>query len=508
MFMRLICSIFFAAFTSSLVSAQVIHPGQLVTPFGDGDGIKRIDFNDLTGAAFDSARAVVLITNNFGVTQKILIAGIAGGNRVGIVQLNANGSGDNAFGNNGRALSTRTNVKDFAGMVRMPNGDIVIGYADEYLGPNDGKDFFIEVFSANGQPKNIGGPEVFNQQYVDLSTDQSTGSNDCNLAWRENTARSLIATTEGNVLVVGEQMSYFANGDAFSLFHAFAEFNSSSYAPARAAWGQESQCRSAGGGAALTTSGITDAVSAGGNSIHVSGSGRLVAGGERVGIQQNILLGQGGGIYSSYMPSGFWSNAESAFHRIRLDPNNASTLLLYGDRESGSFGDGQLLRPLVGRSTGNTLTPLFFRAGGNAQSATVSIRDGNGIYGSDQFWVVGGAAECSVANNCARNWNSIVVGVSTGAALFDTYLPDQNFAGSGWLRLNIPNYSGDPTTNSFAWKGALQQPSSSFVPTELFVVGEFAFDAASNDYDWFVAKIRVTDSTLAPISLLFRDSFE
>lgn len=499
---------------SPLALTQGTQPGDLVTGFGDGDGYKRIDFNDISGGVFDSARALVLIKTPLGALQKILVAGPAGGRRVGIVQLNANGSSDITFGDNGRALSTRTNVARFAGMVRMPNGDIVIGYSDDYVGSSDGKDFFIEVFTASGQPKNIGGPESPNQQYVDLSTDATIGAGRCDEVYLDAQARAVTITGEGNVLVAGIQHNSL-NSQQF----AFAEFSPTTYAPARNSWGVQPSCQSAGGAVGFTSFGegaglaelqaVHDVVGAGGNSVHVAGVGIAFPSGDQIGAQANYLLGNTSGAFSSAVPTGFWTNANSSFNRIRLDAIDNGRLLLFGERENGSFGSGVRLSPLVGSSQGTTLTPYFFLPEGLAAGTTMTLNDGARLPDSEQFWVLGSAVSCNVGNNCVRDWNSWSVGVSSGGTLFNAYLPDTRFGGSGWIRNNVPNYNGFPTGGSFGWRAELVRPSAATLPTDLFVVGEFAYDGTVNDYDWFIAKVRMFNSeAVGPIDNVFRNGFE
>ena len=502
------------ALTTSTIVAQSVQPGDLVTGFGDGDGYKRIDFNDISGGVFDSARALVLIKSPLGQVQKILVAGPAGGHRVGIVQLTANGAVDSSFGVAGRALSTRTNVARFAGMLRMTNGDIVVGYSDDYIGANDGKDFFIEVFTAEGQPKNIGGSEVANQQYADLSTDADTLDGRCDEVYLEAEARALTLSGEGNMVISGWQ-AVDGGGRTF----AFAEFHPTTYAPARGAWGWQPQCRSAGAGMLYSSFGegarfaelvtVNDVVADTGNSVHVAGVGLEFGTGDMIGAQAHYHLGVDSGTGSSAMPIGFWSSANSSFNRIRVDAIDAGRLLLFGERENGSFGSGIRLSPVVGRSQGNTLTPFYFLSEGQAVGTTMTLSDGARLTGSEQFWVVGSATDCSVGNNCPRSWDSWTVGVSSGATLFNAYLPDTRFGVSGWVRKNVPNYDLTPTGGSFAWRAELDRPSSSLLPTELYVVGEFAYDGAINDYDWFVAKLRLFNSeAVQPVVTIFHDGFE
>jgi hypothetical protein len=502
------------ALAASTVAAQGTQPGELVAGFGDGDGYKRIDFNDISGGVFDSARALVLIKSPLGVLQKILVAGPAGGRRVGIVQLNANGSADTAFGNGGRALSTRTNVARFAGMVRMPNGDIVIGYSDDYTGQNDSKDFFIEVFTAQGQPRNIGGPEVGNQQYADLSTDAMALSGRCDQAYLQAEARAVALTGEGNIVVTGSQ----STDDGARVF-AFAEFQPSTYGPARAAWGFQPQCRSTGAASLYSSFGegarlaslasVNDIVANAGNSVHLAGAGVEFGGTETIGAQAHYRLGVDSGNDSSAVPSGFWANANSSLNRMRIDAIDAGRLLLFGERENGTFGSGIRLSPLVGRSQGTTLTPFFFLPEGQAAGTTMTLGDGERLAGSEQFWVLGSATACSVGNNCPRSWDSWTVGVSTGATLFNTYLPDTRFGTNGWVRNNVPNYDATPTGGSFGWRAELVRPTSSLLPSDLYVVGEFAYNGAINDYDWFVAKLRLFNSeAVQPVDAIFRDGYE
>lgn len=501
------------ALATVTAGAQALQPGDLVTGFGDGDGYKRIDFNDISGGVFDSARALVLIKSPLGQVQKILVAGPAGGHRVGIAQLSSNGAADLSFGTGGRALSTRTNVARFAGLLRMPNGDIVIGYSDEYGGQNDSKDFFIEVFTADGQPKNIGGPEVANQQYVDLSTDADFFGGRCDEAYLAAEARAVTLSAEGNVVISGWQA---VSGGARAF--AFAEFLPTNYAPARGAWGWEAQCRSAGAATLYTSFGegarlaelltVNDMAADSSNSVHVAGIGMDI-GGSTIGAQAHYRLGVDTGNESSAMPTGFWSNANSSFNRVRVDAIDTSRLLLFGERENGSFGSGIRLSPVVGRSQGTTLTPFYFLPEGQTAGTTMVLSDGARLPGSEQFWVLGSATACSVGNDCPRSWDSWTVGVSSGATLFNAYLPDTRFGVDGWVRKNVPNYDLTPTGGSYAWRAELDRPSSSLLPTELYVVGEFAYDGAINDYDWFVAKLRLFNSeAVLPVAAIFRDGFE
>ncbi len=495
------------------------QPGDLVPGFGDGDGYKRIDFTDIAGpGSYDSGRSIVLIRSPLGVVQKILVAGIAGGNRFGIVQLNANGSGDQTFGSGGRALSTRTNVRDFAGMVRMPNGDIVVGYSDDYSGTNDSKDFFIEVFTAAGQPKAIGGPEVANQQYVDLSTSNPTDLGICNNVFRNAEATAMTVTEQGNVLIVGEQALTF-NGNAVDKI-AFAEFSAGTYAPARPAWGFRQECRTAGAGLGDPTYGAQifgharDVWAGAGGSVHVSGRrlSRPTGPAFKSASQTNVVLGADNGLFSTWLPSGFWEDAESSVNRIMLDPTGPGILLMFGERAGAAVGGGFRFEPLVALSQGQgpVMFPRLFLQQGPAAAATVALRDGARFPNSSQFWVLGSAAACEAGNNCARNYDSWVAGVSTGVSNTLTYESDLRFGDMGWVRKNVPGYDQvTPTTRSFAWRAALSRPTSALLATDLYVVGDFAFDQASGDYDWFVAKLRIFNSeAIGPIDALFADGFE
>ena len=123
--------------------------------------------------------------------------------------------------------------------------------------------------------------------------------------------------------------------------------------------------------------------------------------------------------------------------------------------------------------------------------------------------MIGSANLCTVANNCTREFNSLVVGLSTGATLFDTYLPDNRFAGTGWIRLNIPNYNGFPTLRSSASRAAFADAFLATQATDMYVFGDFAFDDAGTDHDWYVAKIRIANGlSFIDVDPVFRNGFE
>jgi hypothetical protein len=186
--------------------AQGVQPGQLVTGWGDGDGIKRIDFNDISGGVNDGAGAVILAKTPLGAVQNVLVAGVVGGRRIGIAKLRANGTADTSFGVGGRAISIGGNVDQFAGMVRMPNGDLVIGYSDTHPNADDPVDFIVEVFDGNGQPRAIGGNLGAKRRGVDFSlAGQSfAGTGEpCNLFFEDAHATSLSITQQGNILMGG-----------------------------------------------------------------------------------------------------------------------------------------------------------------------------------------------------------------------------------------------------------------------------------------------------------------
>jgi hypothetical protein len=42
----------------------------------------------------------------------------------------------------------------------------------------------------------------------------------------------------------------------------------------------------------------------------------------------------------------------------------------------------------------------------------------------------------------------------------------------------------------------------------LYVVGDFAFNVANNDYDFFVARLRLANSELVVVDAIFEDGFE
>lgn len=512
---------FFAAcgLASRVALAVSLPPGSIDTGFGD-NGFVRLYYDTRLGATTDdSGRSIQIVRGDLGGgafgPKWILVAGAAG-RYVQITRLTMNGQLDPTFGADGVAFSARSNVTSFGGMVTMPNGDIVIGYADDYLGPDsDSKDFFIEVFSADGQPKNIGGDESPNQRWVDLSN----GNGSCNTTYRENRAQRLILTAEGGIVLVGDIAGYDDNDAFASRYVATAEFNGGTYAPARPGF----YCTSAGGeiwshyssGGSFSADGaVHGAVSDVGAHVLSVGSADRVGDSEAAqwGVQNFVDLASGGfdHAYDVGMPDGYWQQRQSDFWQIRTEAQPGH-FLLFGDAENGSFAGNVRRLPVVATTSANTLEPLWFYPVGAAANTAVAALDGQRLPGALDLMVMGAGRDCSAANDCASEWNSLVVGVSNGLAVFNAYQPQAAFGDQGWVRYTIPDYDGTPAAHAIAWSGALQRGFSANANTDLYVVGEFRTNLDGH-LDTFVAKLRMFNGGdppwVIPADTIFRYGFD
>jgi hypothetical protein len=182
--------------------------------------------------------------------------------------------------------------------------------------------------------------------------------------------------------------------------------------------------------------------------------------------------------------------------KLQSDSTRPGDVFAVGYQNAEFFGTERIQRPIVALAAGTGTTAL--------------TTDGNRIAGSEQFWTVGSAATCTVANNSLRRYDSFVVALSTGSASAGSYLPDPRFGVQGWARIAVTSYDQTSVTAPIrAWRAEFVQPSTSLQPADLYVVGEFPYDSASNDYDWFVAKVSMLPASgLAPVDAIFRDGFE
>lgn len=522
----LIVSTFAFALIAGAATATPLPPGSIDPSFGS-NGFTRLYYDDRLGATTDdSGRTIRIVRGDLGGgafgPKWILIAGTAG-RYVQITRLSMNGQIDPTFGANGVAFSARSNVASFGGMLTMPNGDIVIGYADDYIGPDaDSKDFFIEAFTADGQPKNIGGDESPNQRWVDLSSNNAVvGDNPCDFYFRESRAQKLILTAEGGIVLVGD-IAVYANDGGFSRRDvAMAEFNGGTYSPARPG----TPCTSAGGrlDSLRSTSWTIGDVADGDVHAAVSDVGAHVlfvgntdprndADIARFGVQNYRDLANGyvyDDAYDLSIPAGYWRQRQSDFWQIRNEAQ-AGHFVLFGDAENGSIGAGVRRVPLIATSSANIMTPLWFYPVGAAANSVVGVFDGMRLADALDLMVIGAARDCVVANDCASDWNSIAVGVSNGQSLLNAYQPQPAFGNEGWVRYTVPDYDGSPSTHALAWSGVVQGGISLSSDTNLYVVGEFRTNADGR-LDTFVAKLRVLNGGdppwYVPADTIFRDGF-
>ncbi|WP_395683306.1 hypothetical protein [Dokdonella sp.] len=499
--------------------AVPLPPGSIDPAFGD-NGFVRLYYDDRLGATTDdSGRTIRIVQGDLGGgafgPKWILVAGPAG-RYVEITRLTMNGQIDPTFGANGVAFSARSNVASYGGMVVMPNGDIVIGYADDYLGPDDdSKDFFIEVFTADGQPKNVGGDESPNQRWVDLSN----GNGSCNTTYRENRAQRLILTAEGGIVLVGDIANYNSDDQFQQRYVATAEFNGGSYGPARPGF----FCTSAGGmlwslysnGSSFSSDGIVHgAVSDVGAHVLTVGSADLSGDGQAQlwGMQNYADLASGGlnHDYDVGMPAGYWQQRQSDFWQIRTEAQPGH-FVLFGDAENGTFGGNVRRLPVIATTSANAMTPLWFYPIGAAADTAVAALDGQRLPGALDLMVIGGARDCTAANSCGSDWNSIVVGVSNGQSILNAYQPQPAFGSEGWVRHAVPDYDGSPATHALAWSGVIQAGITAASDTNLYVVGEFVTNADGH-LDTFVAKLRILNGGdppwYIPADTIFRDGFD
>ncbi len=509
--------ILLAVFTLSetaLTRAGDLPLGSLDPSFGD-NGIVRLFYETRPGSngLDDFGKSIKIVYGGFPIfgPQYLLVAGKAG-KRIQITKLTMDGVLGSNFGDNGVVFSTRTNVDSFAGMELMPNGDIVIGYADDYVGPNaDSKDFFIEVFEANGVPKNIGGPEVFNQRWVDLSNDFAF----CDAEYRKATARQLLRTADGTVVVVGNQAITDGDGNFVRNEIDFAEFDGNSYAPVFAP--EPFYCFSAGGQSKYPWDQFTSkyidgndawsAISHEQRNVIAVGNVRGAEGDFPASMNNRDLSTSN--FFEVYtfdlvLPLGFWRNRSSIFKQIRSE--NINQFKLFGSGENGVFTGQNRLQPIIATAAENSLQPNWFPGLGAATSTSIDITDGH-VLSDERLLVVGSAHGCN-ASSCFGPTNSLVLGVSNGQLLLNNWLPENTFGNEGWVRHNVPDYSGFPTGESMSAESVLSRPLASTTELSLYVVGWFR-NYQLNDIDTYVAKIRVRNSTTTWLTnYLFDNGFE
>jgi len=505
--------------------AAALPTGSLDPGFGD-QGFVRLYFDDRLGATTDDrAKSIQVLRGDLGGgaygPKWILVAGQAG-RHVAITRLTMNGQIDPTFGANGVAFSARTNVASFGGMVVMPNGDIVIGYADDYTGPDsDSRDFFIEVFAANGQPKNIGGDESPNQRGVDLSSSAPVLNGRCSDYYRENRAQRLILTAEAGIVLVGDIAVYNVDGNFVRRDIATAEFNGGTYLPARPSLA----CTGAGGrldamryppahdnfnGDGVIHAAVSDV----GAHVLYAGSVDPVSDAEaaQLGLMNYRDLAIGYAYDDAYnlgMPEGYWRQRQSDFWQIRTD-NQPGSFVLFGDAENGTLAGAVRRQPIIATVRANALQPLWFYPVGGAAEAMVAGLEGWRLPGARDLMLLGAAKPCS-ANGCSGEWDSFAVGVSNGATVLNAYQPQPAFGNQGWVRHRVRDYDGSPAANAIAWTGALQGNLFGSGDTDLYVAGEFR-TSADNHLDMFVARIRVANAGdppwVIPADVIFRDGFQ
>lgn len=514
-------------FVAGSVDAVPLPPGSIDTTFGD-NGYVRLYYDDRLGTTTDDAGRTILIVRGdigggaFG-PKWILVAGSAG-RYVEITRLTMNGQVDPTFGANGVAFSARSNVSSFGGMVTMPNGDIVIGYADDYLGPdNDSKDFFIEVFTADGQPKNVGGDESPNQRWVDLSSNNANvGSQPCDFYYRENRAQRLILSAEGGIVLVGDIAVYDNDGNFYRRSIAFAEFNGGTYSPARPG----TPCTSSGGRLdtyrlppAFSQDVADGAVHAAVSDVgaHVVFVGATDPRGDADAMQfgvQNYRDLNGGYVYNDAydigMPFGHWQQRQSDFWQIRSEPQPGH-FVMFGDAENGSFGGNARRLPVIATTSANTMTPLWFYPVGAASDTAIAVLDGQRLPGALDLMTIGAGRDCTAVNHCASDWNSFVVGVSNGQSVLNAYQPQGAFGTEGWVRYSVPDYDGSPAAHAIAWGGVIQGGITPTSDINLYVIGEFRSNVDGH-LDTFVAKLRMLNGGdppwYVPADTIFRNGFE
>ncbi len=491
--------------TSSSASATTVPPGQLVPTFGV-DGIRSIAFDMPGESPVDSARAILLQGGsplNPG-SGKLLVAGIAG-SHIGIARLTyTTGQLDPAFGNGGKAVSTRSNVTSFAGMLLMPNGDIVIGYSDEFLGDGDSKDFFIEVFTADGQPKDVGGDEVPNQRWVDFSNGNDSFGTPCVDLYRDSAAHTLLLTTEGGIAIAGDIL--ISNFGSPFRAAVSAEFNGGSYVPARPS---PETCFSAGGNGGYSYGPMQ--VSAG---VSISPQLVYLAGSSGAGDARYKLAELTSSSYNDYgaTVSDYWSERNSAFSQVRFEQNLGSLLLL-GDAESTFVGGGLKREPMIAIGSAVTVQPHWFFSAGATADESISVHDGQRIFGAGSIVVAGSAHDCTIANSCTAGNNSFVIGLSDGSIAFNAYAPDTRFGNTGWARLRVPTSAGSNSPSVEGWKLLVSGGVTFAQDTDAFLVGDFKANSlpASADRDFFVARVRLAngdDGIFVPADTIFRNGFE
>lgn len=499
--------------------------GSLDPSFGD-HGFVRLYFDDRLGTTTDDrAKSIQILRGDLGGgafgPKWILVAGSAG-RYVAITRLTMNGQIDPTFGANGVAFSARTNVSSFGGMVVMPNGDIVIGYADDYSGPDsDSRDFFIEAFASNGQPKNIGGDETPNQLSVDLSSSAPAANGRCSDYYRENRAQRLILTAENGIALVGDIAVYNDDGDFVRCDIATAEFNGATYAPARPTLA----CTGAGGRLdAMRYPPARDNINADA-AVHAAvsdvGAHVLYAGSvdpvydaqiAQLGAMNYRDLAIGYTYNDSYdlgVPEGYWQQRQSDFWQIRTD-TRPGTFVLFGDAENGTVAGAVRRQPIVATAQANALQPLWFFPVGGAADSMVAGLEGWRLPGARDLMLIGASKSCSVAG-CGGDWDSFAIGVSNGSTVLNAYQPQAAFGDQGWVRHRVRDYDGNAASSAIAWTGVLQGNLFGNGDTDVYVAGEFR-SSVDDHLDMFVAKVRVANAGdppwVVPADTIFRDGFQ
>jgi len=524
---NLFAGVSFAAVGAGLAKGGGMAPGSIDPSFGD-NGFVRLYYDTRLGMTTDdSGRTIQILRGDLGGgafgPKWILVAGTAGP-YVQITRLAMDGSLDPTFGANGVAFSARSNVSSFGGMVTMPNGDIVIGYADGYSGPDsDGKDFFIEVFTADGQPKNVGGDESPNQRWVDLSTNNANvGDNPCDFYFRDNRAQRLILTAEGGIVLVGDIATHDNDGNFYRRDLAFAEFNGGTYAPARAG----GPCTSAGGligsfrfppswDADIADGAVHAAVSDIGAHVVLVGSAdpRTDTDAAQFGVQNYRNLANHAEYADDYdvgMPQGYWQQRQSDFWQIRTEAEPGH-FLLFGDAENGSFAGNVRRLPVIATTAPGVMSPLWFYPVGGAADTAIAVLDGQRLPGALDLLVLGAGRECTASNTCVSDWDSLAVGISNGQSVLNAYQPQPAFGNEGWVRYRVTDYDGSASTHAIAWSGAIQRGISADSDTDLYVVGEFRSDTDGH-LDTFVTRLRLFNGGdppwVIPADTIFLNGFD
>ncbi|MEX2140632.1 MAG: hypothetical protein WD894_15320, partial [Pirellulales bacterium] len=170
-----------------LEDRRLLAAGTLDATFDD-DGRVPTDFPSLDGSRHDIGRGVAIQQSD----GMIVVVGnssdpLGGGNEVGLVRYNTDGSRDISFGDNGRHRDSFPNFVEITSIALQTDGKILVAGSS-----GTASDFFVARYNADGSPDLSFDGDGW------LTTDFGQGT-----GWAQDFATSVTVQANGKILVAG-----------------------------------------------------------------------------------------------------------------------------------------------------------------------------------------------------------------------------------------------------------------------------------------------------------------